>query len=377
VQVIGPNGALITTTFPETIRVAAPAVTKSALATVNTRSGEFRVRTTHFSNGAVASVGRSLDETHRVLRNVRNRTVLLIVLVAVLAAVAGAWIADLITGPLRRLTATADDVALSGRPHTALDGLPDTGPTADRGDEVGRLTAGFGRMLRALARSQSEQERLVQDAGHELRTPLTSLRTNLDTLRRYPDISAEQRAAIVDDLHAEVEELSALVDEIVAVAGGGLTADGAGELDTDFDLTDLAGTLAERYARRAGRPVTVDGPGVAVVAQRGAVQRAISCLLDNARKFDPSDVPIEVRVTAADGFARVVVADRGPGIPADQAERVFDRFHRSDEARTLPGSGLGLAIVRAVAERHGGTATAASREGGGAEVGFSIRLEPE
>src|SRR5690606_17400451 len=124
-------------------------------------------------------------------------------------------------------------------------------------------------------------------------------RTNLDTLRRYPDISAEQRAAIIDDLHAEVEQLGELVDEIVAVAGGGLSADGAGEVDTDFDLTALAATLAERYGRRAGRAFVVSGPPVAVVAQRGGVQRALSCLLDNARKFDASGGPIEVDVGVA------------------------------------------------------------------------------
>jgi two-component system sensor histidine kinase MprB len=97
------------------------------------------------------------------------------------------------------------------------------------------------------------------------------------------------------------------------------------------------------------------------------VQRAISCLLDNACKFDPSGT-IEVTV----GAAGIAVADRGPGIPEHELPLVFDRFHRADDARSMPGSGLGLSIVREVARRHGGEAFARNRDGGGAVVGFRL-----
>jgi two-component system sensor histidine kinase MprB len=105
-----------------------------------------------------------------------------------------------------------------------------------------------------------------------------------------------------------------------------------------------------------------------VVAQRAAVQRALSCLLDNATKFDSSGAPIEVSVREGG----IAVADRGTGIPASELALVFERFHRTDEARTMPGSGLGLSIVRDVAERHGGSVFARNREGGGAVVGFRL-----
>ena len=95
--------------------------------------------------------------------------------------------------------------------------------------------------------------------------------------------------------------------------------------------------------------------------------------MENATKFDTSDSPITV--TVADGA--VTVLDRGIGIPEPDLGRVFDRFHRSDVARTLPGSGLGLSIVREVAERHGGDVFAGNRPDGGAAVGFRIgRLPP-
>jgi two-component system sensor histidine kinase MprB len=110
-----------------------------------------------------------------------------------------------------------------------------------------------------------------------------------------------------------------------------------------------------------------------VVAQRSGVQRAISCLLDNARKFDETAGPIEVTV----GGGAVAVSDRGSGIPHADLDRIFDRFYRADEARTMPGSGLGLAIVREVAQRHGGDVWAEHRDGGGATVGFRLAVEPD
>jgi len=365
-QYVTSEGSVMLSTFPEPLP-AATAVSTSSFSTVTTSDGQFRLRMVSLPTGTMV-VGRSLDETHRVLDGVRQRTILLLVLVAAVAAALGALLADRITAPLRRLTAAADDVAESGRPQRGVALVADTGGR----DEVGRLNAGFGRMLRALARSQEEQERLVQDAGHELRTPLTSLRTNLDVLARFPDIPPGERGEIVADLQAEVGELAELVDEIVAVAGGGLTSGVGSEHPSEFDLTELARAVAERYARRTGRDITVTGGVVAVVAERTGVQRAVSCLIDNACKFDPAGGPVEVTVGRVGDAADVRVRDHGPGIAEAELGLVFDRFHRADEARTLPGSGLGLAIVAAVAERHGGTATAANAPGGGAIVGFTL-----
>ena len=367
-QFVTPDGNVLRSTFPEPIAGVA-ARPSATFQTVPTSDGDFRIRMVTLRDGVMV-VGRSLDETYRVLDGVKRRTVLLLALVAAVAAALGVLLADRITAPLRRLTAAADDVAESGRPQRGVALVAD----AEAPDEVGRLSAGFGRMLRALARSQEEQERLVQDAGHELRTPLTSLRTNLDVLARYPDISTEQRGAIVADLQAEVGELAELVDEIVAVAGGGLTSGAGSEQATDFDLTGLARAVADRYARRTGREISVDGGPVPVVAERTGVQRALSCLIDNACKFDGSGAPVAVTVGAIDGFADVRVRDHGPGIAEAELGLVFDRFHRATEARTLPGSGLGLAIVQAVAARHGGTAGAANHPAGGAVVGFTLAL---
>lgn len=363
-QVLSLDGDVVESTFrrpPEPSDAALRLVGDDGATlfeTIEVDGEPFRVRTIGADRGAV-QVARSLVETERVLDRLRVRTALVGALVALVAIAVGWWIAGRVTASLRRLTAAAEHVGTTGR----FDATVGDGGT----DEVGRLAAAFDRMLAALARSKDEQQRLVQDAGHELRTPLTSLRTNLDTLRRYPDMSDADRDAIVADLHAETAELTDLVNEIVAVA----TGDRADEPAEPLDLAEIAADVGARFERRTGRTITVHAAGPApAVAQRGAVQRALSCLLDNAVKFDASGGPIEVTVTGT----TIEVADRGTGIPDAELPFVFERFHRADAARTLPGSGLGLSIVREIARRHGGDAHARNREGGGAVVGFRLGM---
>lgn len=108
--------------------------------------------------------------------------------------------------------------------------------------------------------------------------------------------------------------------------------------------------------------------------QRALIERAVTNLLDNAVKFDGSGAPIEVQVAVEGATVTVTVHDHGPGIPEGESDLIFERFHRSDEARSLPGSGLGLSIVADVAHLHGGTHFARNRAEGGADVGFSLPI---
>lgn len=331
---------------------------RSTYTTVDVDDATYRVRTVGFDRGAL-QIGRSLDETERVLRSLRARTMLWTVIVLVAATAAGWWIASRVTASLRRLTMAAEQVGATGRLDMTVG--------EDGQDEVGRLGVAFDGMLAALRRSRDEQQRLVQDAGHELRTPLTSLQTNLDALERYPSMSASDREAVLADLQAETHELTQLVDEIVMAASGAQSDEPLGVVD----LLAVAEDVAGRFSRRTGRRIDVVGDHDLVVGQRVSLNRAVSCLIDNACKFDRSGDPIVVSV--ADHA--VVVEDHGPGIADHDLERVFDRFHRAESARSLPGSGLGLAIVREIARRHGGDAFASFAPGGGARIGF--RVSPE
>jgi len=367
VRVLDASGASVASSFPQGSPiddgalsvVGEPRALDSETLTVADQS--LRVHTIGLANGAL-QVARPLDEVDAVLRDLRQRTLLLVMLVSVAAALVGWLIAGTVAAPIRRLTGAAEDVGSSGR----LDvDVPGTGT-----DEVGRLGHAFRNMLGALAVSRAEQRRLVQDAGHELRTPLTSLKTNLSVLRRHPEMSADIRDGILDDLDSEVTELTDLVNELVAVASGELEE----QPNERIDLAGLAHDVADRVGRRRSRDVAVEvRSAVAVDAPRSTLDRAITNLVDNACKFDQSGGTIEVIV---DGGS-LMVLDRGPGISAGEEERIFDRFHRAEAARSMPGSGLGLSIVRDVVARANGTVTASTREGGGASIGFTLPVSPD
>jgi two-component system, OmpR family, sensor histidine kinase MprB len=131
----------------------------------------------------------------------------------------------------------------------------------------------------------------------------------------------------------------------------------------------VARRAADRVQRRTGRQVHVDADKSVVSGRGQGLERAVGNLLENAAKFDSDGLePVEVHIRNG----TITVLDRGPGIDAADAVRVFDRFYRAEGARGLPGSGLGLAIVRDVAETHGGTVFARTRPGGGAAVGFTV-----
>jgi two-component system sensor histidine kinase MprB len=223
-------------------------------------------------------------------------------------------------------------------------------------------------MVGALESSREAQRRLVRDSSHELRTPLTSLRTNASLLGR-PDLSEDQRRRVVEAIGFEVEELTHLVAEIVDLAAEGGTDD---EPLEETDLGALAREVVDRAARRTERPIILEVHAAAVLdARPQMLARALGNLVENAVKYGSG--PVEVRV---DG-GRVEVRDHGSGIAAADRPFVFDRFYRSDAARTAPGSGLGLAIVKQAVDHHGGRVWVSDPpEGAGVVIGFEVPTAP-
>ena len=255
-----------------------------------------------------------------------------------------------------QLTDAAEEVAVTGRLDVDV-------PPAGR-DESGRLARSFATMLAALSRSREQQQQLVQDAGHELRTPLTSLRTNVQTLQRFPELPADTRDAILADLDSETRELGSLVDELVELA----TDTRDDEPDETVDLAQLTERVVDRTRRRTGRTVVLDAEPAPFVGRPRELSRAIGNLVDNAAKF--SEAPGAVEVTVRPGS--VVVRDHGPGIAIEDQPHLFERFYRSASARSRPGSGLGLAIVEQIVIAHGGTVTAANHPLGGAVFTIAV-----
>jgi two-component system sensor histidine kinase MprB len=343
-----------------TLPIADPArnLSPGAISLDTTRvDGErFRILSTPWHDGGTLQIARSLHESDEVLDRLRVRLGLLVAGSTVLAAALGWAVAAGLVRPIVRLRDATHRIAASLDLSTPIG--------VDGPGEVGDLASSFSTMVSAVGRSQEQQRRLVADASHEMRTPLTSLRSNVELLRQIDRLPIDERGEVVSDVLADVDELSSMLAELVELA-----SDLAAETSERLDLGDIARTVATRVQRRTGRIVTVsDERAEEVVGRPHQIERAISNLLDNAVKYSERDTAIDVVV---DGRS-LAVRDRGRGIPDADLERVFDRFYRAVDARTKPGSGLGLSIVSEVARVHGGSVFARNRDGGGAEVGFSL-----
>ncbi|HEY3469767.1 MAG TPA: HAMP domain-containing sensor histidine kinase [Amycolatopsis sp.] len=318
------------------------------------------------SHGEAIVLAQSMGPTKRTL----NELALVLFLIGgagiLVAAAAGTAVARAGLRPVDRLTSAAERVAKTGD----LRPIPVSGD-----DELARLTQSFNTMLGTVADSQERQRQLVADAGHELRTPLTSLRTNLELLLAAskpgaPPLPDEDRIDIVADISGQLDELTQLIGDLVELA----RQDEPRERFERVELLDVVERALDRARRRAGE-INFDvslQPWV-LTGDNSSLERAVLNLLDNAVKFSPPDATVWVRLyPLGDGTAVVEVADAGPGIAEEDLPKVFDRFYRSSEARTLPGSGLGLAIVKHAAERHGGAVYASRAPEGGALM--TIRL---
>jgi two-component system OmpR family sensor kinase len=303
------------------------------------------------------------------------------VLIALLAVGGGALIGRGLE-PLGRMARTADGIS-SGRDLDAR--MPGAGGRT----EVGRLSAAINTMLDRLqhafaARLRSERKvrEFAADASHELRTPLTTIRGYAE-LYRQGALGPDELPDAMRRIEQEAQRMSALVAELLELA----------RLDrpTSLDLaeTDLAlvvrDAVADAAAVEPGRPVRAEAPEqlVATVDER-RIRQVLANLLGNVRAHTPPDTPAAVRLAAQPagdgGGVLIEVADQGPGMPAVDAARAFDRFHRASRPDGTPGrdgpaaadrssgSGLGLSIVQAIAHAHGGQATLESAPGQGTRV---------
>ncbi|MFO7700186.1 MAG: HAMP domain-containing sensor histidine kinase [Acidimicrobiia bacterium] len=310
--------------------------------------------------GAVAQVARPLTEADQTLRRFSGMLLVGGIAGIGLAVALGALVSRTAVRPIESLEESVGAISASRRLGDRL--------ATDGDDEVASLARAFNRLLEQLEESKAQQVRLVRDAGHELRTPLTALRTNLEVLQRH-EVGEEERVAMIAAANAEVEELSSLVVEIVDLATEGREQGPVARVA----LGDVVGSTIERFRRRTDRPIDLTSDDSTVMGRRDALERAVVNLLANADTWSPEDGTIAVVVEGG----TVTVLDEGPGFDAGDLPHVFERFYRSDRARTNPGSGLGLSIVEQVAIDHGGSVFAANRrDRRGAEVGLCIPLAP-
>ena len=312
---------------------------------------------TQFTQGTAIELWRPLDEIYGVLAETRLRLAIVALGAVALAAVLGVIVSQGTLMPVRRLTDVVEEV---GRTRDLSRRVAGESP-----DELGRLAASFNGMLSALEVSLRQQRQLVADASHELRTPLTSLRTNLELLARGQPTDPEERQQVLVELVGQIERLSTLVGDLIDLARDEEAHLPIEDVRLDEVVGEAINDMRGRYPKVRFDAVLEE---TTVRGVRPRIARAVTNLLDNAGKWSPASGVVEV--TVHDG--EVSVRDHGPGVAPEDAARVFDRFWRASNARSLPGSGLGLSIVKDVAESHGGSVTLEQATGGGAR--FRLRL---
>ncbi|HEY7146057.1 MAG TPA: HAMP domain-containing sensor histidine kinase [Streptosporangiaceae bacterium] len=305
-----------------------------------------------------------------------------------LLAIGGEWLIGRGLDPLGKMAATAGEITSKGDLTTRM-------TEASERTEVGQLGAAINTMLDRIqhafgARLRSEQKvrEFAADASHELRTPLTTIRGYAE-LYRQGALGPDQLPSAMRRIEQEAERMSTLVAELLELA----RLDRTSSLDlTETDLASVVrDAVADAVAVEPERPVRAEAPPrLVAVVDEPRIRQVLANLLGNVRAHTPVTTPVAVRLGQLTGGVLLEVADAGPGMPAADAARAFDRFHRAGErpgsdgsgpvnggngagagaaaGRAGAGSGLGLSIVQAIAAAHGGRATLESWEGKGTRV---------
>ena len=259
-----------------------------------------------------------------------------------------------------------------GAARVTATAMPSDLPVPEARDEVRNLALTLNDMLSRLAEAQQRQRALVSDTAHELRSPIASIRTQLEVALDFP--ATQDWETTARDVHADVLRLARLAEDLLLLArldeqagqaGPAGQAGQAGRGGMSVDLAELSRSVVCRYADSSVTVTVVvpetaaQGRSVVVAGDWARLDRLIVNLVDNAVRYAKSSVVVSV--TRDGPWAELAVTDDGPGIPAADRQRVFDRFARLDDARSRDGddaggAGLGLAIVRATAQAYGGMA---------------------
>jgi two-component system OmpR family sensor kinase len=350
--------------------------------------GSWRIEVLALPGGQHAVIGYSLDGLDNTVSRLEIAEALAGAIAVALLAGLGLPLVRASLKPLRRIEATAAAIA-AGDLSRRIDHPP-------ANTEVGRLAGALDTMLgtieaayrarsdgeaRAL-RSQDRMRQFVADASHELRTPLTSVRGLAQFgLQQGQAASREELLRLVTLIEGEAGRMGRLVEDLLLLA----KFDAGRPLE--LQPVDLASIAAEAVQRArivdSGRSIALHAPQPVVVrADDGRIRQVIDNLIGNARQHTPAGSPVTVTVTATAGSGQpagqlagqLTVADQGPGMTPQQASRVFERFYRTDGARSRArgGAGLGLAIAAALTAAHGGELTVETAPGHGAS--FQLRL---
>ena len=333
------------------LEIRAPLRGASQIRNVETVNGAWRIYQRRHTFGDIAFVlvvASPLSDVLREQREVQEAMLVGIPVVLLLAAGGGLWLAAVGLRPITDMARRAARIAPTG--------LEDLGQT-DRTDELGQLGAAFNGLVGRLRGALQTQRQFMADASHELRTPVSVVRATADVIlsRDHRD-EAEYREAIAI-VGSQARRLGGLVEDMLVLA----RADAGGYPLRPVDLY-LDEVVAE--CRRAvdvlatERGVTIRSSDVPDIPFRGdedLLRRLVLNVLQNAVQHTPSGGSVGVDINQEFEQVKIRVTDEGPGVPAEDQRRIFDRFVQLDAARRGQGAGLGLPIARWIAEAHRGT----------------------
>lgn len=325
-----------------------------------------------------AILARSMAAEDATLRRVRLTLILGAISLLLIAAAVALPIIRRALQPLHRVTAAAEAIAggdLEQRAHLRAST-----------DEVARLGKAFDTMVdrlqAAMSASNLSEERMrrfLADASHELRTPLTVLRGTSQLLLRYKELDEEETAVTVGAIHDEAVRLSGLVDDLLTLtkADAGVQHDLHAVTISRF-LQDFVTRYASAWPGRTIELHTTELNGAQANVDPEALRRVLTNLVDNSARYSMAGRPITVAGRIDSGTVSLLVKDDGPGLSAEDAEHVFERFYRGNKsrARVSGGSGLGLAIVHALVQRSCGEIQIDTGPDRGTTVVITLPLMP-
>jgi signal transduction histidine kinase len=323
------------------------------------------IRITRPGPDLITTLGAVQDDLRAdALNSLLRQGLLALLLLGALGVGLSYFLAGRVLRPLQDITAAAQ--RLSAERLDARIALP--GPQ----DELKVLADTFDDMLGRLESAFEAQRRFVADASHELRTPLAVMRTEVEVALADPDADVEELRAAAGVVRDASIRADRLVDSLLLLARSDrLQVDGL-PLRERVELASVAqsslAALAVEVQERGLQVLTSYG-AADVLGDRGLLERLAGNLVENAVRHNVVGGWLRVDIASVEGRARLEVSSSGPMVPAAEVAGLFEPFRRHGTARTARrGAGLGLAIVRAVAQAHGGTATAAARSEGGLTV---------
>ncbi|MDX6806584.1 sensor histidine kinase [Terrihabitans rhizophilus] len=324
--------------------------------------GTAYVRVLVLPSGFRLLVGQDIAERRRFAEVLARAIIGGLVLVVVLGLAGGLFVARQVLVRIDALTDTSRDI-MAGDLSRRL-------PVSGSGDEFDRLAVAVNAMLERITGLMDGLRQVSDDVAHDLKTPLTRIRSGAEEALRNGRETADHRAALEKVLE-ESDQLISTFNSMLLIARA--ESGNARDVMKKVDAADILAGVAELYepvAEDAGFTFSAKVSGPAMIhGNRELLAQSVSNLIDNAIKYGRGGEggainKIELSLEQDDHSVKLVVADRGPGIPADDRVRVLERFVRLETSRSQPGSGLGLSLVNAVAHLHGGTLTLADDQPG-------------